>query len=373
MEKGGKGYVGDWYGKGKPVHSQQHGGGSAMWRQNIRSLHEMYNPDLTLSLFLEHLSNYAYELCGLQKSYMESHRLYLGRVHQQMRPGLGVQMFQNHSCERRSTVFEFKKYMQNTRAAKPLRKIGWKARSNGYMGWIAQIGIVMGLKMGWIAQSAFPPAGAPEVDFLEWLVESMNAAVLMAAARNLGQPQVAPWRAAGAPPPKAPPGTSQAAEAPAPGQGGQPPAPKAETAVPAQAGQPPAPKAEAAVPAQAGQPPAPKAEAAPAQAGQPPAPKAETAVPAQPGQLSAAPSQAAAPEVAEGGQGGGLWGSWGQNQNWEVQSNLNWEAQSNQNWEARSNQNWQEAQQQEVEEMTWQAWNDLERLDEHMGSIVFLG
>ena len=36
MEKGGKGYVGDWYGKGKPVHSQQHGGGSAMWRQNIR-------------------------------------------------------------------------------------------------------------------------------------------------------------------------------------------------------------------------------------------------------------------------------------------------------------------------------------------------
>ena len=30
--------------------------------------------------------------------------------------------------------------MQNTRAAKPLRKIGWKARSNGYMGWIAQIG-----------------------------------------------------------------------------------------------------------------------------------------------------------------------------------------------------------------------------------------
>ena len=54
-------------------------------------------------------------------------------------------------------------------------------------------------------------------------------------------------------------------------------------------------------------------------------------------------------------------------------SNLNWEAQSNQNWEARSNQNWQEAQQQEVEEMTWQAWNDLERLDEHMGSIVFLG
>ena len=67
----------------------------------------------------------------------------------------------------------------------------------------------MGLKMGWIAQSVFPPAGAPEVDFLEWLVESMNAAVLMAAARNLGQPQVAPWRAAGAPPPKAPPGTSQ--------------------------------------------------------------------------------------------------------------------------------------------------------------------
>ena len=35
--------------------------------------------------------------------------------------------------------------------------------------------------------------------------------------------------------------------------------------------------------------------------------------------------------------------------------------------------NWQAAQQQEVEEMTWQAWNDLERLDEHMGSIVFLG
>lgn len=101
----------------------------------------------------------------------------------------------------------------------------------------------MGLKMGWIAQSVFPPAGAPEVDFLEWLVESMNAAV---AARNLGQPQVVPWRAAGAPPPKAPPGTSQAAEAPGPGQGGQPPA---------QAGQPPA-KA-----AQAGQPP-PKAEAA---------------------------------------------------------------------------------------------------------------
>ena len=115
----------------------------------------------------------------------------------------------------------------------------------------------MGLKMGWIAQSVFPPAGAPEVDFLEWLVESMNAAV---AARNLGQPQVVPWRAAGAPP-----------------------------------------------------------------------------------------------------QGGGLWsqdwGNWGQNQNWEV----------------GSNQTWQEAQQQEVEEMSWQAWNDLERLDEHMGSIVFLG
>ena len=127
----------------------------------------------------------------------------------------------------------------------------------------------MRLKMGWIAQSVFPPAQAPEVDFLEWLVESMNAAVLMAAARNLGQPQVAPWRAEGAPPPKAPPGTSQAPDpkAPAPGQAGQPPA-KA-----AQAGQPP-PKAEAAVPAQAGQPPAPKAEAAvPAQAGQPPAPR----------------------------------------------------------------------------------------------------
>ena len=214
----------------------------------------------------------------------------------------------------------------------------------------------MRLKMGWIAQSVFPPAQAPEVDFLEWLVESMNAAVLMAAARNLGQPQVAPWRAEGAPPPKAPPGTSQAPDpkAPAPGQAGQPPA-KA-----AQAGQPP-PKAEAAVPAQAGQPPAPKAEAAvPAQAGQPPAPKAETAVPAQAGQP---PPEAAAPEVAqaEGGQGGGLWsqdwGNWGQNQTWEVQSN----------------QTWQEAQQQEVEEMSWQAWNDLERLDEHMGSIVFLG
>ena len=143
-------------------------------------------------------------------------------------------------------------------------------------------------------------------------------------------------------------------KAPAPGQAGQPPA-KA-----AQAGQPP-PKAEAAVPAQAGQPPAPKAEAAvPAQAGQPPAPKAETAVPAQAGQP---PPEAAAPEVgeAEGGQGGGLWsqdwGNWGQNQTWEVQSN----------------QTWQEAQQQEVEEMSWQAWNDLERLDEHMGSIVFLG
>ena len=237
--------------------------------------------------------------------------------------------------------------MQNTRAAKPLRKIGWKARSIGYMGWIAQIGN-HGVKNGLDAQSVFPPAGAPEVDFLEWLVESMNAAVLMAAARNLGQPQVAPWRAAGAPPPKAPPGTSQAAEAPAPGQAGQPEA---------QAGQPPA-KA-----AQAGQPP-PKAEAAvPGQAGQP-APKSEAAVPAQAGQPPpAAPSQAAAPEVAqaEGGQGGGLWSqdwaNWGQNQNWEV----------------GSNQTWQEAQQQEVEEMSWQAWNDLERLDEHMGSIVFLG
>ena len=221
----------------------------------------------------------------------------------------------------------------------------------------------MGLKMGWIAQSMFPPAGAPEVDFLEWLVESMNAAVLMAAARNLGQPQVVPWRAAGAPPPKAPPGTSQAAEAPAPGQAGQPPAQAGQPpAKAAQAGQPP-PKAEAAVAGQAGQP-APKAEAAvPAQAGQP-TPKAETAVPAQAGQPPpAAPSQAAAPEVAqaEGGQGGGLWsqdwGNWGQNQNWEV----------------GSNQTWHEAQQQEVEEMSWQAWNDLERLDEHMGSIVFLG
>ena len=50
----------------------------------------------------------------------------------------------------------------------------------------------MGLKMGWIAQSVLPPAGAPEVDFLEWLVESMNAAVLVAAARNLGQPVVFP-------------------------------------------------------------------------------------------------------------------------------------------------------------------------------------
>ena len=96
--------------------------------------------DKTYGLCMRCTSHYAQELCGLQKSYMESHRLYLGRVHQQMRPGLGVQMFQNHSCERRSTVFEFKKYMQNTRAAKPLRKIGWKARSNGYMGWIAQIG-----------------------------------------------------------------------------------------------------------------------------------------------------------------------------------------------------------------------------------------
>ena len=38
----------------------------------------------------------------------------------------------------------------------------------------------------------------------------------------------------------------------------------------------------------------------------------------------------------------------------------------NQNWEAQQgqNQNW---------ELSWQSWYDLERLDEHMGPIVFLG
>ena len=91
-EKGkGKAYVESWTGKGVP--SGEGGGGAArVWRDNLRLLQQYYNPDISVSLWLNHLSLYCsstWPEVG-QKGEWESNRVFLEKVKEKVAPGLHI-------------------------------------------------------------------------------------------------------------------------------------------------------------------------------------------------------------------------------------------------------------------------------------------
>ena len=80
-----------WSGKGVP--SGEGGGGAArVWRDNLRLLQQYYNPDISVSLWLNHLSLYCsstWPEVG-QKGEWESNRVFLEKVKEKVAPGLHI-------------------------------------------------------------------------------------------------------------------------------------------------------------------------------------------------------------------------------------------------------------------------------------------
>ena len=86
-----KGKKGGWVentsGKGMP--SGAGGGGSAVWRQNMRALMEFHNPGMDVGMWLLQLCLYTQSHTGINKEDWESSRMFLQRVKKQLAPGLG--------------------------------------------------------------------------------------------------------------------------------------------------------------------------------------------------------------------------------------------------------------------------------------------
>ena len=85
--KGKKGWVEKTSGKGMP--SGAGGGGSAVWRQNMRALMEFHNPGMDVGMWLLQICLYTQSHTGINKADWESPRMFLQRVKKEVAPGLG--------------------------------------------------------------------------------------------------------------------------------------------------------------------------------------------------------------------------------------------------------------------------------------------
>ena len=75
--KGKKGWVEKTSGKGMP--SGAGGGGSAVWRQNMRALMEFHNPGMDVGMWLLQICLYTQSHTGINKADWESSRMFLQR------------------------------------------------------------------------------------------------------------------------------------------------------------------------------------------------------------------------------------------------------------------------------------------------------
>ena len=67
-----------------------HGGAAAQWRANVKSLKDFWYPEVDMSIFLNNLSLWAEKTWKVPRSQWETHRQYLGKVHQKVCGGLGM-------------------------------------------------------------------------------------------------------------------------------------------------------------------------------------------------------------------------------------------------------------------------------------------
>ena len=86
----GKNYVEPWGGKSGVPSGEGGGGAARVWRDNMRQLQQYYNPDISVSLWLNHLSLYCTQTwpeVGLKGDW-ESNRVFLEKVKEKVAPGL---------------------------------------------------------------------------------------------------------------------------------------------------------------------------------------------------------------------------------------------------------------------------------------------
>jgi hypothetical protein len=90
----GKSYVESWGGKGVPS-GEGGGGATRVWRDNLRLLLQYYNPDISVSLWLNHLSLYCSQTWPEvgQKGDWESNRMFLEKVKEKVAPGLHIYIY----------------------------------------------------------------------------------------------------------------------------------------------------------------------------------------------------------------------------------------------------------------------------------------
>ena len=85
-----------------------HGGASAHWRANMRSLCEFYYPELPMGVFLTNLVAYAKSQWNLRKEDWDTARSYLMRVHQECAAGLGWRAGQGLALQVNGLCFDWR-------------------------------------------------------------------------------------------------------------------------------------------------------------------------------------------------------------------------------------------------------------------------
>ena len=88
--KGGKGKPApapDPYGKGPPTHQGAGGGGSSVWRDNLRCMWQSYNPEMPFNVWQRNLVVYSQQVTDLVLGKHESHRQFFARLKDKVDPG----------------------------------------------------------------------------------------------------------------------------------------------------------------------------------------------------------------------------------------------------------------------------------------------